>query len=147
MQWTQNYQRPARQGTCLPVCLKHRGAGDNGMPASACFGKQLRLGKSGEFTRVFQNGRRATDKFFKVIAVQGNSEYPRLGMVVAKRHIPRAVNRNRVKRIIRESFRSHQDQLRGLDVVVMACEGCAKQPNPELFVSLEKHWRQIITKP
>jgi ribonuclease P protein component len=116
------------------------------MPASACFGKNFRLGKAGEFTRVFQNGQRSTDKFFKVIAVQGNSKYPRLGMVVAKRHIPHAVNRNRVKRIIRESFRTHQDQLKGFDVVIMAREGCAKQSNPELFIALEKHWHRI-TRP
>jgi ribonuclease P protein component len=113
------------------------------MPASACFGKQFRLDKAGEFTRVFQNGRRSTDKFFKVIAVQGNSKNPRLGMVVAKRHLSNAVNRNRVKRIIRESFRTHQDQLKGLDVVVMAREDCANQSNPELFVSLRKHWSRI----
>ena len=45
-------------------------------------------------------------------------EYPRLGLVVAKKVLPRAVDRNRVKRVLREAFRLGQWELGGLDVVV-----------------------------
>jgi len=113
------------------------------MPDSPCSGKNFRLNKAADFTRVFRKGRRSTDELFKVIAVHANSKFPRLGMVVAKRYIAHAVKRNRVKRIIRESFRSHHGQLEGLDVIVMAREGCAEHLNRDLFVSLEKHWSRI----
>ena len=42
----------------------------------------------------------------------------RLGMVVGKSTAPRAVDRNFVKRLIREEFRKEQERLSGLDVVV-----------------------------
>ena len=43
---------------------------------------------------------------------------PRLGLVIAKRHLPLAVQRNRVKRLVREGFRASQTQLPPLDIVV-----------------------------
>lgn len=42
----------------------------------------------------------------------------RLGIVVAKRFVPLSVNRNLIKRLIREAFRYHQHRLGGLDIVV-----------------------------
>jgi ribonuclease P protein component len=42
----------------------------------------------------------------------------RLGLIVPKRHLPRAVDRNRVKRLLREWFRRRQDSLRGSDLLV-----------------------------
>lgn len=44
--------------------------------------------------------------------------YPRLGMVVGKRLLARAVDRNRVKRCVRESFRQVLDELPACDYVV-----------------------------
>ncbi len=44
--------------------------------------------------------------------------YPRLGMVVGKRLLPRAVDRNRVKRCVRESFRQVLAELPACDFVV-----------------------------
>ena len=43
---------------------------------------------------------------------------PRLGMVIAKRYLPLAVQRNRLKRLLREGFRQAQSQLPPLDIVV-----------------------------
>ena len=49
------------------------------------------------------------------------SEQPqaRLGIVVAKRNVKLAVDRNRLKRLVRESFRQQQEHLGGLDIVVI----------------------------
>jgi ribonuclease P protein component len=44
--------------------------------------------------------------------------YPRLALVVPKRLAPRAVTRNRIRRLVREAFRLQQPQLGGLDCVV-----------------------------
>jgi ribonuclease P protein component len=67
-------------------------------------------------------------------------------MVVPKRHVSRAVARNRVKRVIRESFRGHQALLAGLDVVVMARSGTAAHGNQHLRESLRQHWRRAAAE-
>lgn len=49
----------------------------------------------------------------------GSTSEARLGMVVAKRNVKLAVDRNKLKRLIRESFRLQHQQMQGLDVVVV----------------------------
>jgi ribonuclease P protein component len=44
--------------------------------------------------------------------------FARLGLIVPKRHVPRAVDRNRVKRLIREWFRHKQGMVTGSDLLV-----------------------------
>jgi ribonuclease P protein component len=52
------------------------------------------------------------------------AEGPRLGLVVTKR-LGKAVQRNRVKRLLREFFRRHHTQLPAVDLVIMAKKGAA----------------------
>ena len=54
-----------------------------------------------------------------------------------------AVPRNRIKRLIRESFRQHQEMLAGWDLVVLVRPGAAGRSNQQLFSALENHWRTI----
>lgn len=70
----------------------------------------------------------------------------RLGLAVSKKHCRRATQRNRLKRIIRESFRQHRQSLEGLDIVVMNKPEAALATNPELFTSLEKHWQRCASR-
>ena len=49
----------------------------------------------------------------------------RLGIVAARKAIPRAVDRNACKRLVREAFREHEELLAGLDVVVICRAPCA----------------------
>lgn len=63
-------------------------------------------------------------------------------MAVSKKRCRRAVDRNRIRRIIRESFRHAQPELGGLDVIVMNQPAAAAAGNRELFDSLAKHWRR-----
>lgn len=51
--------------------------------------------------------------------MQNRLKKARLGIVVAKRHIPKSVHRNLAKREIRELFRVHQIKECGFDLVVM----------------------------
>lgn len=44
-------------------------------------------------------------------------DHARLGMIVPKRVLPRAVDRNRLRRLLREWFRLRQSELTGLDVI------------------------------
>jgi ribonuclease P protein component len=54
--------------------------------------------------------------------------------------LPRAVARNRFRRLVRESFRRHQHQLAGLDVIVIARAAAATLSNDALLAQLDSHW-------
>lgn len=69
--------------------------------------------------------------------------FPRLGLAISRKVAKSAVARNRLKRIVRESFRCHRQWLGGLDCVVMGRAGVAEQDNAALFASLERHWRRF----
>jgi len=70
--------------------------------------KTCLLRKNGEFDRVYRQGKRLHGKGFSLIFAANAMEYNRLGISVQKK-TGRAVDRNRIKRIIRESFRLHRD--------------------------------------
>ena len=81
---------------------------------------QLRLRRKSDFDVAYARGRRLGDGFFTVIALRNEWGAPRLGLAVAVRVAGGAVRRNRLRRLIRESFRLHQASLPALDLVVSA---------------------------
>ena len=106
----------------------------------ATFGRDLRLLTPADYRRVFQNADRSSDRNFTVLFLGNDCSYARLGMAVAKKVLKRAVDRNLVKRVIRESFRLRQRELAGLDIVVMCGRGIDLTDRQQLRNSLEKHW-------
>jgi len=70
-------------------------------------------------------------------------------MAVAKKAVPKAVGRNRIKRLVRESFREQMSTLpveMTLDLVVLPTAQAAEQSNKALFESLSAHWQQLNKK-
>ena len=59
------------------------------------------------------------DKYFKIFFVRNGRKNARLGIIADKRTLPGAVQRNRVKRAIREAFRQHCIKAQQIDLVVM----------------------------
>ena len=78
------------------------------------FGKNLRIKRRGEFSRFFEQGRRASDGVLTVFVVRRDDPsepgQPRAGVAVSKRH-GNAVRRNRIKRLCREAFRLTRAEL------------------------------------
>ena len=64
-------------------------------------------------------------------------------MAVSTRAIGNAVRRNRLRRLIRESFRMHRHELPAVDVFVTARAPARAAPNAEVFSSLLRLWQQI----
>ncbi|MBE9563459.1 MAG: ribonuclease P protein component, partial [Proteobacteria bacterium] len=67
--------------------------------------------------------------------------FARLGLAITKKRIKLAVARNRLKRLIRESFR--QQQIASLDYVVLAKNDANQANNSILLNSLTKHWHKL----
>ncbi len=67
-------------------------------------------------------------------------------MAIAKKKAKRAVDRNRIKRVARESFRHQQDNLAGLDVVVMNKPCAANASAKDLRSSIDSIWAEISKK-
>ena len=107
------------------------------------FARHNRLLDAASFNRVFQKASRSADDWFTVLSRRNNLELARLGLAISKKNCSRASGRNRLKRIVRESFRQHQDDLSGLDIVVMNKPPAARAANKQLFASLEAHWQRI----
>lgn len=117
------------------------------MTNSSCqFTRLQRLLKSSDFKYVFDQPCKSTDLYFTVLAKVNHQTYARLGLVITRKRMKLAVVRNRVKRLIRESFRHHQDELAGIDCVVLAREDTHRVKNCELFASLKKHWECIAQR-
>jgi len=91
------------------------------------FPRHIRLLSSREFQAVFRDkSSRSSDQRWTLLARPNTLENARLGMAISKRVLKNAVDRNRIKRIVRESFRCHQQELGGLDIIVM-CRNEVKQ--------------------
>jgi ribonuclease P protein component len=99
-----------------------------------------------QFKRVFANPIRSADQYFTVLARVNDREYPRLGLAISRKAAASAVQRNRIKRVIRESFRHKPDKLPPVDVVVMARPLAATANNAELGLSLSRHWSRVRRK-
>jgi ribonuclease P protein component len=111
------------------------------------FTKSLRLLSSSDFQTVFDNAPlRASHQVFLFLARLNNLSNPRLGLVIAKKHIRRAVDRNRVKRLIRETFRVKQQQLPDIDVIVLSRKGMSDLTNAALVEQLDLQWQRLIRR-
>lgn len=95
------------------------------------------------FGNVFKDPLRAGSPYITVLAKDSNLDFPRLGMIVPKKALKRAVWRNRAKRIIRENFRKSRAALANLDYVCIVKADVLKLNNREIGALLAKLWKKI----
>jgi ribonuclease P protein component len=116
---------------------------------SFAFPPAVRLLQASEFKAVFDHALyKVHQPSFMILAIARSSEQTqsRIGIVVAKRKIKRAHERNRFKRLTRDSFRLNQHQLPALDLVIMAKQGADLVPNAELHQELLKGWQMLQSR-
>ena len=107
------------------------------------FPKSNRLLSPKSYSHVFAQAERFGNRNWTLIVRPNNEDYPRLGLAIAKKQLPRAVWRNRVKRIAREAFRSHKKALSGYDIVVLTKKGMQELDNETLHNSFLHLIRKI----
>lgn len=111
------------------------------------FSKNQRLLNSENFSTVFNDAPlKASHTHFLILARKNSQSQPRLGLVIAKKHVRRAADRNLIKRIARESFRLQQHKIAPIDAIVLARRGAAAIPATELRKIFNGLWKRINTR-
>jgi ribonuclease P protein component len=110
---------------------------------AAIFSGAHRLRQKSQFDLVYREGKRLGDKNFLVLTRENLTTHARLGLSISAKAAGNAVNRNRVKRTVRESFRLNQHRLPAVDVVVNARPGTQSAANKSLASSLQHVWDKL----
>nr|WP_178111449.1 ribonuclease P protein component [Stutzerimonas stutzeri] len=112
------------------------------------FGREKRLLTPRQFKAVFDSpSGKVPGRNVLLLARENDLQHPRLGLVIGKKSVKLSVERNRIKRQIRETFRHHQLELAGWDIVIIARKGLADLDNPELAKQFAKLWKRLSRNP
>ena len=84
------------------------------------FSRYNRLTNPSDFRKVFASSKRVAGSDFIILSRQNGLDTARLGIVISRKSVRFASTRNKLKRLIREKFRRHKAELKGLDLVVIA---------------------------
>lgn len=115
------------------------------LPPGTGFDKNRRLLTAAHYRRVFESpDARASHRQVLLLARTNELAGHRLGLVVAKKNVRKAVQRNRIKRIAREVFRFQPSQPLNLDVIVLARRGLDELDNAALAQVLRDQWRRLL---
>lgn len=107
------------------------------------FPPSARLRVSAEFQAVFKAGRRLSSPQLRLFAhVRAEASAPRLGVAVSKKVDKRAVGRNRIKRLARETFRRERHRLPAGDYVLIAQPGASALSSDDL----RAQWLQLLER-
>jgi ribonuclease P protein component len=106
--------------------------------------RERRLLRKVDYEAVYARGRRFGDNLFGVHYLQREPPGPpRIGLSVGLKAAGGGVRRNRIRRVVRESFRLVQHRLGGLDVVVTARGGVRLAPDAAVRSSLDAVWSKL----
>jgi len=107
------------------------------------FPKTKRLLKKIEYDVVFGNAKRLITSDFIFLYRRNTIEHARLGLAISKKMVAKSHDRNRLKRLLRETFRVAT--LPNIDVVVLAKRGVADVQNSILISHLSGVWGKLKT--
>lgn len=117
------------------------------MCADYTFPKAVRLLTTSDYSQVFDDVKlRVSSQNFLILAREQTSPLNRLGIIAAKKNVKLAVQRNRLKRLLRESFRNERSTLPEFDMVVLVKKNADKFSNDIIFDELNYLWRKFRRK-
>ena len=103
--------------------------------------KYLRLKKQADFQKLFKKGKRAFSPSLTVLYFPSKLQKTTMGISIGKKH-GKSVQRNRIKRLLREAFRSVQAEMKGTYAIVLI----PKVSEEYSFQTFQKHLQCIIKK-
>lgn len=107
------------------------------------FPRSARLTSPEEFKTVFKSANKLNFKGFTVYVLKNGRPESRLGLAISKKTAKKAVSRNLIKRIIRDSFRLRRNKLHGWDIVFVSRFAAAQMSKPELRLVTSKVWKRL----
>lgn len=107
-----------------------------------CFSYARRLQNKKDYDYVFADANKIVTSEFILLHRENCLGHARIGLALSKKMIAKACQRNRLKRVLRESFRVHI--LPPIDIVVLARHGVAKADNTSINANLDKAWNKLI---
>jgi len=110
------------------------------------FSRNSKLLTADHYKNVFAKAQRFGNHSFTVLVRKNELDHPRLGMAISKKNAKRAVDRNRIKRIFRESFRINQHKLPSVDIIAMSKPSALKLDNLEMRKQIDRQWHFIRKK-
>jgi ribonuclease P protein component len=110
---------------------------------SASFPKANRVVDKKDFERVFSGAERIVTNILVLLYCTNSPACCRLGLAISKKHVAKAVERNRIKRQIREFFRHRKAECEGLDIVLVSRPAAVNADNRMLLRSLDELWRKL----
>lgn len=108
------------------------------------FLRSHKLVSKSEFQSLFDQSDKVSQRYLLALYKPNTKAHGRIGIIVGKRVAAHAVTRNKIKRVIRESFRANQEQLKCLDIVVIARQQCGTQDKIQLREGIDKLWQRLI---
>ncbi len=110
------------------------------------FSREKKLRTKADFQTVFKRAKNSRTSYFTVLAYPNQRAYARLGVIVAKRVVRRAVDRSSIRRFVRECFRNQQQALVGFDMVVLIRSIPPSTGQFSYRDCLSKQWKEVIEK-
>ena len=106
-----------------------------------CFDKTRRLLHKRDYDAVFNQAIKLVTPNFIILYRANTVGHARLGLALSKKVIAKAHDRNRLKRILRETFRTQH--LIAVDIVVLARTGAASVQNSIIIAKLSEIWNKL----
>ncbi len=104
-----------------------------------------RLSKKAEFAAVFEEQLKVSQAWFLTLYKNSQKTHPRIGIIVSKRILKKAVARNHLKRLLREGFRQHCSQMKTFDFVILVRKGCNLENKVKLKKELDTLWQRLLS--
>ncbi len=109
--------------------------------------REARLCRPADFAALRTSSGRAGGRCFHMRYQTNELGHARLGLAISKRVSKRAVERNRIKRLLRESFRRVRHQLPPVDLMVMAREQASGVNGAKLLAEMDGLWKKLLAAP
>jgi ribonuclease P protein component len=110
------------------------------------FSRQYRLVSKQDFRAAFIKPHKIARKNLIVLYKSNQKSLARLGIVISKKYARRAVDRNLLRRVIRESFRQQKEALKGLDLIVLLRTECTPLDKKALRDDIGSLWQTLQAK-
>jgi ribonuclease P protein component len=110
------------------------------------FTRSQKLLTADHYKHVFSRSKRFGNKSFTLLARKNDLGYPRLGLAISKKSVKHAVDRNRIKRILRDNFRLHQHELPNVDIIAMCKPNVLLLERHEIHEQIKIQWRFMQKK-